>query len=95
MPAQTLASFSGGATHGNTGNITNTLAAASLACVDHVALPRAHLPTKSKLTLSLTVTNFLGQSGTTSVHVTKGGLPAPMPASSRAGRVPSASAAAT
>ena len=73
-----LATFGGGATEGNVRNISLALKAAADANKAQVTLEREHIPVNAKLTFSLTVKNFLGQSAATSMVVRKGAMPAPI-----------------
>ena len=74
----TLVGTDGGATHANTRNISKALSAASSSAAVLVALQRSFLPDRAKLTFSLTVTNFLDQTGSTELTIKKSAQPAPI-----------------
>ena len=74
----TLIGKGGGATHANTRNISKVLSTASSSAAGLVVLQRSFLPEKAKLTFSLTITNFLGQTGATALTIKKSGQPAPI-----------------
>ena len=74
----TLVGTGGGATHANTRNISKALSAASSSAAVLVALQRSFLPDRAKLTFSLTVTNFLDQTGSMELTIKKSAQPAPI-----------------
>ena len=59
-------------------NITHLLAEATQLGSATVTIPRSAFPPKTTLSVSLTVINYLGAHGSTTVQVSKGALPAPL-----------------